>query len=104
MNSSQDRPVSLEYVEAALQQKREELAQYVVDCAARRAAMIKDGKMGEVLVAMKGEISMAAMEGRLDIVSDLCVSYEEIATLDADLEVARLRDYRMRFDNPFEEP
>jgi hypothetical protein len=104
MNSSQDRPVTLEYVESALKHKREELALYVMECASRRAEMVKTGTMNEALAAMKGEISMAAMRGRLDIVSDLCTLYEEIAILDADLEVARLRDYRMRFAEPQDEP
>jgi len=79
-----------------LESQRQELRKYLIDyineCAKRRIDLILQGNINEVLVAIKGEISMAAMEGRIDLSRDLSEKFEELACIEVDLEQIAIRD------------
>ncbi len=77
-----------------LEEARAELKNYMVEyiemCARNRVALIRDGDINQVLLAIKGEIAMAAMEGRIDLSRELSERFEELACIEVDLQ--RLHD------------
>ena len=79
-----------------LEEQRQEIRKFLVDyineCAKRRVELILQGDINEVLVAIKGEISMAAMEGRIDLSRNLSEKFEELACVEVDLDRIAVRD------------
>jgi len=77
-----------------LEEARTELKNYMIEyiemCARNRVALIRDGDINQVLLAIKGEIAMAAMEGRVDLSRELSERFEELACIEVDLQ--RLHD------------
>jgi len=73
-----------------LEEARKELKDYMIEyiemCARNRVALIRDGDINAVLVAIKGEIAMAAMEGRVDLSRELSERFEELACIEVDLQ------------------
>ena len=73
-----------------LEETRQEILAYLVEyiemCARNRVALIKEGDINQVLVAIRGEISMAAMEGRIDLSRELSERFEELASVVVELE------------------
>jgi hypothetical protein len=73
-----------------LEEARTELKTYMIEyiqmCARTRVELIKDGDINNVLLAIKGEIAMAAMEGRVDLSRELSERFEELACLEVDLQ------------------
>ena len=61
------------------------LIEYIRMCAETRIKLIQDGEIDEILTAVKGEISMAAMECRIDLARELSEKLEELACIDVDL-------------------
>lgn len=76
---------------------RNHLANYIAECANARIAIIKDSSLEDVLLSIKGEISMAAMEGRVDLVRSLTDKYEELACVEVDLQVIKEQEYEDSF-------
>ncbi len=78
-----------------LESAREELKNYMIEyiqmCSKNRVALIKDGDINDVLLAIKGEIAMAAMEGRVDLSRELSERFEELACIEVDLDQLYLR-------------
>jgi hypothetical protein len=73
-----------------LEEARKELKDYMIEyiemCARNRVALIRNGDINEVLLAIKGEIAMAAMEGRIDLSRELSERFEELACIEVDLQ------------------
>lgn len=78
-----------------LEESRNELKTYMVEyiqmCSRNRIALIKNGDINDVLLAIKGEIAMAAMEGRVDLSRELSERFEELACIEVDLDQLYLR-------------
>lgn len=73
-----------------LEEQKHEIKQFLINyiraCAETRIQLIQDGDLNEVLTAVKGEISMAAMECRIDLARELSEKLEELACIDVDLK------------------
>ena len=73
-----------------LEETRQEILAYLIEyiemCARNRVALIQEGDINQVLVAIRGEISMAAMEGRIDLSRELSERFEELASVEVEIE------------------
>jgi len=65
---------------------QEHLIRYIKECAETRIRLIRTGEINETLTAVKGEISMAAMECRIDLARELSEKLEELACIEVDLK------------------
>ena len=70
---------------------------YITECAHRRIAMIENGELDDIMTAIKGEISMASMENRIDLAQDLCNKFEELASIEVEIERWHTRDYERNY-------
>lgn len=88
--SMKNRTISTYELEEARTELKNYMIEYIEMCARNRVALIRDGDINKVLLAIKGEIAMAAMEGRIDLSRELSERFEELACLEVDLQ--RLHD------------
>ena len=86
-----------------VQYLRNKISGYVRDCADARCMLIEVGTLDEVFTAMKGELSMAISEGRLDIVKELIANYEELCHIDTHRELLDRREYQTTFGELYDE-
>ena len=75
------------------------LINYIKLCAQNRIERILDGDINDVLLAIKGEISMASMEGRIDLVQSISSRFEELACIEIDISRLREQDAILNYSN-----
>ena len=84
-----------------LEELRAEIKDYLVEyiemCAKTRIALIQNGEINDVLVAIKGEIAMAAMEGRVDLSKELSERFEELASVEVEIDLIKKREIEYNY-------